>query len=286
MAAAAATLYVLLPEGSVSSIPAFALVYVVAVALGIVSHAPGGIGAFEATIVAGLRPRTKSGCNRGTRRLSRNLHAHTIPCGDCRFRRIGSPSQASYSRWPDNSGRPDIRAVDSALSAGIAFLGGIVLLISAVVPDLHPHLRCSPDILPMPFLEMSHLGASLVGVALLIVARGLARRLWRAWLVALVLFSLGAIFALAKGLAWEEAVMLTLMAGTLILFRRFVLPQADGRAVHPDAGAGSRALVRLLSQFCGLASLPIVMSSTQTNFGGNSRGTRRHRGFFAPRFWF
>ncbi len=57
------------------------------------------------------------------------------------------------------------------------------------------------------------------GVALLIVARGLARRLWRAWLVALVLFSLGAIFALAKGLAWEEALMLTLMAGTLLLFR-------------------------------------------------------------------
>ncbi|MDP1092310.1 hypothetical protein Q6316_29105, partial [Klebsiella pneumoniae] len=47
-------LYVLMPHGAVPSIAAFALIYVVAVALGIISHAPGGIGAFEATMIAGL----------------------------------------------------------------------------------------------------------------------------------------------------------------------------------------------------------------------------------------
>src|SRR5690606_20663007 len=52
--AAAATLYVLMPDGAVPSFAVFAIVYVIAVVLGIASHAPGGLGAFEATIIAGL----------------------------------------------------------------------------------------------------------------------------------------------------------------------------------------------------------------------------------------
>ncbi len=52
--AAAATLYVLMPQDAVPSFAVFALVYVIAIVLGIASHAPGGLGAFEATIIAGL----------------------------------------------------------------------------------------------------------------------------------------------------------------------------------------------------------------------------------------
>lgn len=219
VAAAAATLYVLLPAGSVNSIPAFALVYVVAVALGIVSHAPGGIGAFEATIIAGL------GLGQNPGAIAALVAYRAIYTLIPFLVAIAGFVVSEILRKRHVLAGPTISAVRMfeplipPLSAGIAFLGGIVLLISAVIPDLHHRLEMLADVLPMPFLEMSHLGASFVGVGLLIVARGLARRLWRAWFVALVLFSLGAIFALAKGLAWEEALMLTLMAGTLLLFR-------------------------------------------------------------------
>ena len=186
---------------------------------------------------SGAWPWAKSGCNRGTCRLSRHLHAHTISCGDCRFRRIGSPSQASYSRWPDNSGCPDIRAVDSAAVGRHRIPRRHRSLDFGSHPgSASPRLSCSPTFCQCHSWKCRILAQASSGVALLIVARGLARRLWRAWLVALVLFSLGAIFALAKGLAWEEALMLTLMAATLISFPRFVLPQADGRAFHPDLG--------------------------------------------------
>lgn len=52
--AAGAALYVLLPQGYGISYPTFIAVYVFACILGIASHAPGGIGVFEATILLAL----------------------------------------------------------------------------------------------------------------------------------------------------------------------------------------------------------------------------------------
>lgn len=52
MAAAVGGLYILLPDGAAPSFPAFALVYIGAVLLGIASHVPGGLGVFEATMLS------------------------------------------------------------------------------------------------------------------------------------------------------------------------------------------------------------------------------------------
>lgn len=52
MAAAVGGLYILLPEGAASSFPAFSLIYIGAVLLGIASHVPGGLGVFEATMLS------------------------------------------------------------------------------------------------------------------------------------------------------------------------------------------------------------------------------------------
>jgi glycosyltransferase 2 family protein len=54
LCAAAAALYVLLPQGVDLDFTAFLAVYVFACILGVVSHAPGGIGVFEATMLHAL----------------------------------------------------------------------------------------------------------------------------------------------------------------------------------------------------------------------------------------
>jgi uncharacterized membrane protein YbhN (UPF0104 family) len=51
---ASAALYVLLPEDHRLGFPAFATLYSFASMLGIASHAPGGLGVFEATILQGV----------------------------------------------------------------------------------------------------------------------------------------------------------------------------------------------------------------------------------------
>jgi phosphatidylglycerol lysyltransferase len=52
MASAIGALYILMPEDFVSSFLSFSLVYIGAVLLGIASHAPGGLGVFEATMLS------------------------------------------------------------------------------------------------------------------------------------------------------------------------------------------------------------------------------------------
>ena len=51
---ASAALYVLLPKSAGLGFPTFATLYSVAAMLGIASHAPGGLGVFEATILQGV----------------------------------------------------------------------------------------------------------------------------------------------------------------------------------------------------------------------------------------
>lgn len=52
MAAAIGSLYILMPAGAFPSFPAFSTLYIGAVLLGIASHAPGGLGVFEATMLS------------------------------------------------------------------------------------------------------------------------------------------------------------------------------------------------------------------------------------------
>lgn len=219
VAAAAATLYVLLPSGSVSSFAVFVLVYVVAVMLGIISHSPGGVGAFEATVIAGL------GLGQNPDAIAALVAYRVIYTVLPFLVAVAALVVSEVLRRRERLSAPAkavarvMEPLIPPLSAGIAFLGAIILLISSLTPDLSNRVDVLANYLPLPILELSHLAASFVAVALLIVARGLAKRLRRAWVVGLVLFSSGAVFALAKGLDWEEALILSMLAAVLWLFR-------------------------------------------------------------------
>ncbi|MEJ5899107.1 bifunctional lysylphosphatidylglycerol flippase/synthetase MprF [Ochrobactrum teleogrylli] len=217
--AAAATLYVLMPADAVPSFAVFALVYVIAIVLGIASHAPGGLGAFEATIIAGLGLGGKPDAIAAL--LAYRIIYTVMPLvvatagilvWEAMRRRQMLGKQAAFAKRL-------FEPLVPSLSAGIIFLGGIILLISGATPNLRYRVELLSDIVPEFLMEMSHLAASLVGVALLIVARGLSKRLERAWVAAMTLLLSGAVFSLAKGLDWEEAVILCIFALTLWNFR-------------------------------------------------------------------
>jgi uncharacterized membrane protein YbhN (UPF0104 family) len=60
MAAALLGLWVLLPAGALPAGPAFVLLFASAAVLGVVSHAPGGVGVFEATFLAAAAPGSRA----------------------------------------------------------------------------------------------------------------------------------------------------------------------------------------------------------------------------------
>ncbi|WP_062219404.1 bifunctional lysylphosphatidylglycerol flippase/synthetase MprF [Aureimonas sp. D3] len=217
--AAAAVLYVLMPPGTADSFILFALVFSVAVVVGVASSAPGGLGAFEATIIVslGLSQRADVVAALLVYRLIYTVLPLLVTVvgllvveGVRRRRKLHGPMKELA------------RALEPMVppaTAVLAFSGGLVLLLSGATPGKAYRLDLLNDYLPLSFIEMSHLAASFVGVALLIVSRGLAKRLWRAWVVAFALLIAGALFSISKGLDWEEAIVLSLLAGLLIGFR-------------------------------------------------------------------
>ncbi|SON53565.1 Phosphatidylglycerol lysyltransferase [Hartmannibacter diazotrophicus] len=230
--AAGAALYLLLPEGSTGSLAGFAVTYLVAILLGIASHAPGGLGVFEATIIGGL------GLGETPEALAALLAYRLIYTFLPLVVAVaGIAVMELLHRFTgiEIAGRAVGRVLKPVVPpamATVVFLGGIVLLVSGSTPALTDRIDLLSDVVPLPFVEASHLAASLVGAALLVVARGLYLRMTRAYVAAVGLLAAGAVFSLGKGLDWEEALVLTLTCAVLLVFRRAFYRRPREGAFH------------------------------------------------------
>lgn len=102
-----------------------------------------------------------------------------------------------------------IEALAPTVLATTVFLCGAVLLISGATPAIDSRLAGLAEWIPLSLLEFSHMVGSAVGLGLLILARGLYRRLDGAWWMTLVLLAAGAVASMLKGLDYEEALLLS-----------------------------------------------------------------------------
>lgn len=212
-------LYVLLPADLSQNAALFFTVFFGAIMLGMLSHAPGGLGVFEATIVLGLGAGGRSDVLAALV-LYRMIYtvlpfaiaALGLGVGEA-FRARRGIGRAAL--WTHAIARPAV----PPLAAGIGLMSGIILLFSGNLPGEPGRLAILRDIVPLPLIEASHLAASIAGLLLLVVARGLYRKLHRAWAAAILLLGLGLVTSLAKGLDWEEALLLLVAIGLLWLFK-------------------------------------------------------------------
>jgi phosphatidylglycerol lysyltransferase len=227
--ASAAVLYVLLPADAQAGPALFLTVYMSAVILGSISHVPGGIGVFEATLIAGLGLQGRADILASL--LAYRLIYYFLPFliavavlaaieagvirGKLTARFVGSAKA--------------IKAIVPPVAAAVVFISGVVLLFSGATPGVPDRLELLEDWLPLTVVESSHFLGSLAGLALLVIAHGLQRRLFSAWAVAVAVLFAGAAFSLVKGLDWEEATTLALSALFLLLSRQAFYRRAPQR---------------------------------------------------------
>ncbi len=102
----------------------------------------------------------------------------------------------------------------------LVFLSGFVLLVSGSTPGIDVRLVDLKRIMPLPLLELSHLAGSVIGLALLILARALFRRLNAAYQITRVMLFAGIVTCLLKGLDVEEALFLAFVSSILWLGRK------------------------------------------------------------------
>lgn len=232
--AAAAALYCLLPTDVVPGFTVFVLIFVAAIVATVVSHAPGGLGVLEATVVLGLgvgaRPDVVAALV-----IFRAIY-YLLPLA------LAALGLLAFEAWRARSAVSAVagttflvtRRVVPPLMATLVFFGGIVLLVSGNVPSLDARAGFLSRVLPLPFAEASHLLASLSGLLLVILARGLYKRIALARIAAIVVLLAGAAFSFLKGLDWEEAAILSLMAGILALYGNAFYRRGDWRAFRPN----------------------------------------------------
>jgi phosphatidylglycerol lysyltransferase len=95
------------------------------------------------------------------------------------------------------------------------FAVGALMLVSAVTPAFGGRIRALAGAISPLMIDLSHFAASVLGFLLLILSAGLWRRRRGAYWAALGTLAAGAVFSVLKGLDWEEAAVLLLVAGLL-----------------------------------------------------------------------
>ncbi len=210
---AALALWALLPASHLD-FGSFLAFYALAVALSIISHVPGGIGVFEAVMLLAFRDSLKTEQVAGALLLFRAIY-YLAPLALAVLLLVLREWHAiAHSR-----ARQRASELSPIFLAVATFSVGVMLLVSGVTPSTDEATELLALHIPLVFVEASHFLGSIVGLALLYVARGLMLRLDAAWWAAVLLGGISVIFALPKGIAIGEMAALTTLLLLLVAGR-------------------------------------------------------------------
>lgn len=214
LAAASAALLVLLPAHDPALYPAFFLGYALAIIASLISHVPGGLGVFEAVVIATV-PGDKAQLLAAL--LAYRVIYYLLPLLLAALLLAWHESKPwrGSAQQLAQAGQSLLRELAPPLLAALAFAGGLILLLSGSTPAETSRMHALRHIVPLPFVEASHIAASLSGTLLLFLAPGLLRRLDGAFFMTRALLLAGAAFSLAKGADYEEAIILFAIGAAL-----------------------------------------------------------------------
>jgi len=221
-------LFVLLAPGAAMSYPEFLAVYLLAQLVGLASQVPGGLGVFETVIVLMLSARLPAnhifGALLGFRALYYwlPLVAAALLLGVQEILRKRERLRV-FVRLLDRWVSPMIPQV----FAFTTFIGGAILLLSGTTPVVEQRIVYLKKLIPLPFLELSHFIGSVAGMGLLLLGRGLQRRLDAAYHLTVGLLIIGIAASLVKGFDYEEAIALFLILFAIWPTRRHFYRKAS-----------------------------------------------------------
>jgi phosphatidylglycerol lysyltransferase len=222
-----AVLWSLLPPEVHISYVTFLGTYAAAVIAGIASHVPGGVGVFEAVMLLTL-PAVPPEALLGSLLAYRGVY-YLVPLivATLLFLSKELTERRSALARAQQLASAYIAPVVPQISGALSFLAGALLLISGATPAVEERLAFLDRFLPLAVLEVSHLAGSIIGLGLLVLSRALFRRVQGAYHITVWLLAAGVFASLLKGLDFEEALLLALVLGVLVLGRRaFYRPTA------------------------------------------------------------
>ncbi len=234
---AAGALVVLLPPLPGHSLIGLLAIFLLAQIVGAGSQVPGGLGVFESVFLLLLAPGAEAPAVVGALLAYRAVY-YLLPL------LAAATSLALRQALPQ---MPRLKRLLLALGSWLAIVApelfalltlacGAVLLFSGATPAVAARLGLIQNVVPLPVLEIAHFLASLIGTALIFLARGLQRRLATAYRLTLVFLAAGILLSLVKGIDYEEALLLAVLLGALLVAGRTAFYRRTslaGQAVSP-----------------------------------------------------
>jgi phosphatidylglycerol lysyltransferase len=203
-------LYFLIPAGHrFMAFGTVAAASLLAQVMGVASNLPGGVGVFDAAVLTFLGDLAPTSTLFAALIAFRVVY-YLVPLSMAALLILGyelARNREIVGRFSRGAARVLPMFVPQ-LFAVMVFLAGVVLLASGATPSERHRIQLLRLAVPLPIVEASHLLASITGIVLLLLARGLQRRINVAYLVSLVLLIAGAGFSLLKGFDYEEATIL------------------------------------------------------------------------------
>lgn len=211
---AAAVLWVLLPASSLG-FGGFLAFFALAIALGVISHVPGGLGVIEAVMLLAFKDALPTEQVASALLLYRAIY-YLAPLALAVLLLVLREWRAiAQSRV-----RQRAAELSPVFLSVATFTVGVMLLLSGVTPSTDESIELLALHIPLVFVEGAHFIGSIAGLGLLFVARGLLLRLDAAWWAALLLAVLSAAFALPKGFAVGEFLALSTLVLLLLAGRQ------------------------------------------------------------------
>lgn len=112
-------------------------------------------------------------------------------------------------------------AIIPRLLGAAAFIAGALLLFSGATPAIAARLHWIDRWVPLPVIELSHFLDNVAGVTLLILARGVERRLDAAYHFTIAVLVAAIALSLLRALDVEQSAMLALVLAAFIPSRRY-----------------------------------------------------------------
>ncbi len=230
---AGSVLYLLLPPSADVGFTAFLGFFLIAQFAGLISQVPGGLGVFETVMLLMLSPQVPAAALAAALLAYRAIY-YLLPLMIAVLL-LGIHESLHQRAMIDRLARLYSRSLATVMPPLLSFAtfaGGAILLFSGAMPAVSHRMTALSKLFPLAFIEMSHFLGSIAGMGLLLLARGLQRRMDAAYVLTVCMLGMGILASIFKGLDYEEAlilavILIAILPGRYHFYRKTSLMQLD-----------------------------------------------------------
>ncbi|WP_347551218.1 bifunctional lysylphosphatidylglycerol flippase/synthetase MprF [Pseudalkalibacillus hwajinpoensis] len=187
-------------------------IFIVASCAGIVSMIPGGLGSFDLVFIWGTQYAGIEDEKVLFLLILYRIGYLFFPFLLATILFIRDYWEKWNASW-DNLPMALIQRFSHVLLTVLVFASGLILLLSAALPGIIDRLKVLEHVLTTPVMaNLSHQLSVAAGFALLGLSRGIEYKVKRAYLITIVVLFSAAFFTFSKGIDYEEAIFLLIVA--------------------------------------------------------------------------